>query len=117
MIEIAKRKIYNEYTDGLLMLNINSTRETVKQALSLINGSKPNFCVVLHELDTEPFQWVDLRKSLRTSLLKPLQKILRTEEPWINDKNMCISRKIHGPQRLEYRLLLSDSPIPHTYPF
>ena len=40
-----------------------------------------------------------------------------TKEPWANDQNMCISRKLPGPKTLEYQLLLSDSTTPHKYPF
>ena len=61
VIEIAKRKASINQTNSLLMLNINTTRDIVKQALTQMNTTKPNFCIVLHDYDTEPFHLIDLQ--------------------------------------------------------
>ena len=55
--DLARRQAYNDNVNCLLLLNINSPRKLVKEALNHANTYKENFCVVLHDYVGVDYQW------------------------------------------------------------
>ena len=78
IFQLTRRQAQMDHSNRYLLMNIQSSRQAMKEALAMANTFKNNFSVVLHNHQGVDPQWKELRKTADEDLVETLRNIMNS---------------------------------------